>query len=255
MFSLVAVAAELAEQLVAIETGGEDAVHQARTRVRRLRSILGVYRGAFDPEADRRLRARLKALGDRLGEVRDLEVRALALEELAAAAGTEAEADLARLSTAVRAEHAGALARLLERLGGRAHRRLVADLQLYAAEPPLTPAGRKHPGRVVRKGLRRALDRAREVRGDSLEERHATRKAARRLRYAAEAVADDLGRDAVRLAAAAEAVQDALGAHRDGVLLAGLLREHGLAEAAERCEREAGAALDGLDAKLDALEL
>ena len=82
MYALVGLSAELAEQLVAIETGGDDAVHQARTRVRRVRSILSVYRRAFDREEDRRLRARLKTLGHRLGSVRDLEVRAADLAAL-----------------------------------------------------------------------------------------------------------------------------------------------------------------------------
>jgi hypothetical protein len=64
MYSLVAVSAELAEQLVAIELGGDDSVHQSRTRVRRLRSILGVYRKAFDPEPNQLMRGRLSHLSD-----------------------------------------------------------------------------------------------------------------------------------------------------------------------------------------------
>ena len=40
-----------------------DAVHQARTRVRRLRSVLSVYRRAFDRDETDRLRARLKTPG------------------------------------------------------------------------------------------------------------------------------------------------------------------------------------------------
>ncbi|HEV7185626.1 MAG TPA: CHAD domain-containing protein, partial [Leifsonia sp.] len=75
MFALVRLAAELAEQLVAIELGGDDAVHQARSRVRRLRSVLGVYHRAFDRAAATELRTRLRGLGQQLGEARDLEVR------------------------------------------------------------------------------------------------------------------------------------------------------------------------------------
>jgi CHAD domain-containing protein len=90
-------------------------------------------------------------------------------------------------------------------------------------------------------------------RGDSLEERHATRKAARKVRYAADAVADDLGREAVRLSSSAKAVQDALGDNRDDLLLAHELREHGHVGLAMRCERHAAESLDGLDAKLAAI--
>lgn len=256
MFSLIAVSAELAEQLIAIETGGEDAVHQARTRVRRLRSILGVYRRAFDAGPNGRMRERLKDLGDRLGAVRDLEVRAEALESLLRAEDRPDVVDATQtLADEATAEHEKALAVLLRHLRGRTHRRLLADLQLYAAEPPLRDAERGHLEAVTGTGLKKAVKRVRASRGDSLEERHATRKAARRLRYAAEAVADDRGRDAVRLAAAAEAVHDALGENRDHLLLARFLREHGQTGLAQRSERLAAQALDGLEEKLEAVRL
>ncbi|WP_314147709.1 CHAD domain-containing protein [uncultured Leifsonia sp.] len=254
MFSLVAVSAELAEQLVAVESGGEDAVHQARTRVRRLRSILGVYKRAFDVEQNDRMRARLKALGDRLGEVRDLEVRAAALEDLLEVDDApETIEAVEALAAEHRSAHASALASLVRHLDTRGHRRLLADLQFYAAEPPLRGRGRKHPRRIIRRGLRSATKRVLADGDDSLEALHATRKAARRLRYAAEAVADDLGRKAVRLAAEAEAIHDALGDHRDATLLARLLRENGLPGPAVRAEHAAAAALEPLDALLDAL--
>lgn len=254
MFSLVAVSAELAEQLAAIESGGEDAVHQARTRVRRLRSVLAVYKRAFEREEATRLRARLTGLGSRLGAVRDLEVRADALDDLLRADDDPAMIDgVEALAAEARREHRRALEALVGHFAGRAHRRLLADLQLFAAEPPLTDAVRKHPHGLTRRALAKAVKRVHAAVGDSLEERHATRKAARRLRYAAEAVADDLGRDAVRLAVAAEAVQDALGAHRDAMLLAAFLREHALDAAAERCERRAEEAIAGLPDALDAV--
>jgi CHAD domain-containing protein len=254
MFSLVAVSAELAEQLVAIETGGDDAVHQARTRVRRLRSILSVYAHAFEPEETRRLRARLDQLGARLGTVRDAEVRAAALEDLIQVDDDPRLIDgVEALAAQARADHDRELAALLEHVAGRTHRRLLADVQFFAAEPPLSAEGRSHPDRLTRRALAKAAKRVRSARGESLDERHATRKAARRLRYAAEAVADDLGRDAVRLAVAARAVHDALGAHRDDILLASFLREHGQPGAAARCTARAHEALEGIDAKLAAI--
>ncbi|MDN4615012.1 CHAD domain-containing protein [Leifsonia sp. F6_8S_P_1B] len=254
MFSLVAVSAQLAEQLVAIETGGDDAVHQARTRVRRLRSILSVYRKAFEREEATRLRERLKQLGDRLGAARDLEVRALALEDLLEADTDPEVVDRAEaLAASVRAEYEVAVRDLLSRLRSRGHRRLLADVIAFAAAPPLSDLGRDHPRRVMKKGLKKALKRVRHAHGESLEERHETRKAARRLRYAADAVADDLGRDAVHLSASAEAVQDALGDHRDLALLARYLREHDLPSLAQRCEQRADEALDGAREALENL--
>ena len=254
MFSLVAVSAELAEQLVAIETDGEDAVHQARIRVRRLRSILRVYRAAFAADTALDMRTRLKTLGDRLGTVRDLEVKAATLEDLLEADDPPEVVDaVTSEAEATRAEHAAALESLLTYLHGSTVRALLADLQMFAAEPPLSRKGREHPARVTTRGLQKAVERVHRERGDSLEERHATRKAARKVRYAADAAADDLGREAVRLSSAAKAVQDALGDNRDDLLLAHELRERGHIGLAMRCERRAAEALDGLDGKLAAI--
>jgi len=268
MYALVGVSAELAEQLVAIETGGDDAVHQARTRVRRLRSILSVYGKAFERDARHRMRDRLKRLGTRLGTARDAEVRARDLEGLLDADSPPDVVDAVEALTAdARAEYDRAHEALLRHLGGRAHRQLMADLQRFAADPPLTKAGRGHPRRVTRKALAKAGARVHRATGSSLAERHETRKAARRLRYGAEAVVDDLGREAVRVAAAAEAVQDALGDHRDLVLLARHLRDNaakrtltpaaatGIALLATECESRAQELLAGLDEKLAAIEM
>ncbi|MGH1522936.1 CHAD domain-containing protein [Leifsonia sp. L25] len=256
MFSLVAVSAELAEQLVAIETDGEDAVHQARIRVRRLRSILRVYRAAFEADAALGMRTRLKTLGERLGAVRDLEVKAATLEDLLEAEDPPEVVDAVTAEAAeTRAEHAEARAALLRYLNSASLRALLADLQMFAAEPPLSRKGRQHPGRVTTRGLEKAVAKVHRLRGDSLEERHATRKAVRKVRYAADAVADDLGREAVRLSSSAKSVQDALGDNRDDLLLAHELREHKHIGLAMRCERRAAEALDGLDAKLAAIAL
>jgi CHAD domain-containing protein len=58
---------------------------------------------------------------------------------------------------------------------------------------------------------------------------HEVRKAAKRLRYAAEAVSQGegavFGKRTVKLAAAAEAVHDLLGEHRDSVLMQRHLRD------------------------------
>jgi CHAD domain-containing protein len=224
MFALVRLSAELAEQLIAVELGGEDAVHQARTRVRRLRSVLSVYRRAFDKAAAKDLRARLRSLGRAIGKTRDLEVRATALEDLLAAQTAPDVVDaVLGFADEARREYEAAERALLVRLRGRSHRILLADLQEFAAEPPLRKRAHKHPDDLIEAALEKARDRVRASRSDTLEERHQLRKAARRLRYAAEAVAD--ARDVSELAEAAENVQDAYGDDRDHILLAGHLRE------------------------------
>ncbi|WP_431276978.1 CHAD domain-containing protein [Leifsonia poae] len=264
MFALVRLSAELAEQLIAVELGGEDAVHQARTRVRRLRSVLGVYRRAFNKAAAKELSARLKSLGDALGRARDLEVRATALENLLEAQTTPDVMD-AVLSFAeeARREFEAAERVLVARLQGRSHRILLADVQEFAARPPLRKRAEKHGDELIEAALARALDRVRIPEPTTLDERHRLRKAARRLRYAAEAVADT--RDVTELAAEAEAVQDAYGDNRDGTLLALYLRERssatelsasaiaGIARLAAEVEAAATASLAEAEPALDAL--
>jgi len=82
----------------------------------------------------------------------------------------------------------------------------------------------------------------------TLEDRHEVRKAARRLRYAAEAAdADrgvdlgDRGTELAAVASAAEAVQDALGDNRDLILLAAHLRD-GASETPRSASAAAGIA-------------
>ena len=59
---------------------------------------------------------------------------------------------------------------------------------------------------------------------------HEVRKAAKRARYAAEALAPALGDRALRQAGVAEQVQDALGTHRDTLLTRRLLHRLGVDE-------------------------
>ena len=57
-----------------------DAVHQLRTHVRRVRSVLAAYEPVFDAAPAVVLRRRYGELGDELGVVRDIEVRVLVAE-------------------------------------------------------------------------------------------------------------------------------------------------------------------------------
>jgi CHAD domain-containing protein len=251
-----------------IRVNASDALHQARTRVRRMRSILSVYSGVFEPGARRALRSRLAELGDLLGTARDDEVRAAALQERWEAADDEITGAALHL-LAEDASAAAALSRatVLEVVDSPRHRALLADLRgfvghasagLDAAGPITTLARRslQRAGRVVR----RAADVAAST--DDLDDLHAVRKAARRVRYASEAVQQDV-QGASALSASAEAVQDALGDHRDALLLAEELRSWSthsqdassatVRELAESIEREAGDRLIGLDALVSAI--
>ena len=85
---------------------------------------------------------------------------------------------------------------------------------------------------VVAKAVRRANRSLRNA--DALaagperdEHLHEMRKAAKRLRYAAEAIRPVRGRPAKRLVRQVKAVQELLGEHQDSVVARGLLRELG----------------------------
>ncbi|HEY2959257.1 MAG TPA: CHAD domain-containing protein [Actinomycetota bacterium] len=211
---------------------GEDpeAVHQARVASRRVRSTLRTFRGVLEPDWTNRLRDELKWLAGLLGEVRDADVLRARLEEGLA---TQREADraagrqlLARLS----GEREEARARLIGAMGEERYTALLDDLVAAALAPAVLaeaarPAAELLPPQVasawskLRKAVRRAGD------DPSDEALHKIRIRAKRLRYAAEAVAPAVGKPAERLAKGAEGLQEVLGDQHDAVVAEAWLRQ------------------------------
>ncbi|MBM7830878.1 CHAD domain-containing protein [Agromyces cerinus] len=217
-----------------------DAVHRLRTTVRRLRSVLAVYGSLFDASQVDEVRRRYRTLGRRLGRVRDLEVRLLVAQEAlhdAATSGGLDSAALVQVSAGIVADvttsHQLAHGRFVEhqRRPGAARRRAALDELLTDAAVARLAGAEARPvlGALLGREARRAAKRASGVEATSTPAQlHAARRAARRLRYAAEAIADDpgatFGAPASRLAAAGQGVQDVLGDHRDQLLFAEYLR-------------------------------
>lgn len=218
-----------------------DAVHRLRTTVRRLRSVLAVYGSLFDASEVDEVRRRYRKLGRRLGAVRDLEVRILvaeaALQDAAASAAFDPAA-LVRVTADIVAEttasHHLAHREFTEhqRRRAAARRRAALDDLLArapAARPTTDSATRAVLGALLARETRRAVVRSSGVDATSAAvQLHAVRRAGRRLRYAAEAVAEGAGDTfsarALRLAAAGERIQDVLGGHRDQLLFAEYLQ-------------------------------
>lgn len=219
-----------------------DAVHQLRTNVRRLRSLLGAYGSLFDPAVTTGLRRRYRAFGRELGVVRDLEVRVQVAEraiEEATEGGlltdaAERESVQARLIDAERLSHGIAHARLAERERSQRAASRRDALAAFLADPPFTVLAAEPAVDVLgalleleaRRAVRRAdrIDRAGKVGKADTEKLHVIRKAGRRLRYAAEAVSVEPvqlfdGR-AHALASSGDDIHDLLGDHRDEVLFA-----------------------------------
>jgi len=216
-----------------------DAVHQMRVATRRLRSTLKSFRGVLREKDIERVGGELKWLGDLLGDARDAEVLAGHVRD-----GLDRlppELVLGPVHARVRAHFApiGAKARreVVKALDGDRYLALLDALDTLLTDPPLTeaagrPADEVVPG-VVRKAERRLRRRMRRAlrtpagpgRDTAL---HEARKAAKYVRYAAEAAAPAFGRQAARLAKRVKKLQSALGDHHDGVVARAQVRGLGV---------------------------
>lgn len=210
-------------------SAGPRGVHQSRVALRRLRSVLKVFRPAFDGHAIRAWDAELGALARRLGAARDWDVF---LEGTGAALAEALDGDQAvpRLIQAAERERALAYAALAETLAGGAFRAsvwhgvsLLADLD-REWEPQRPEAAPDAPlpafGALV---LRRRWKRLRAA-GAAVEELppaalHELRLDVKRLRYAAELFAALWpGKAPRRLLRRLAALQEALGRANDAVV-------------------------------------
>jgi CHAD domain-containing protein len=216
-----------------------DAVHQMRVATRRLRSTLRSFGHIIRRDRTQRLAAELKWLGTALGGARDAEVlTGHLLERL-----HDMPAELvigpvqARVQGHFASRHADARTALLEALDSERYFSLLDELDKLMAEPPWTPqaarpaadvlpAAARRPYRQVRRrmrGARRA--RAGQPTDEAL---HEARKAAKRARYAGEAMAPAIGKKARRFAQQMKKVQSVLGDHQDAVIARQVERELGL---------------------------
>lgn len=227
----------------AVRRDKPDAVHQMRVAIRRLRSSLQSFT-AIVPEPDtRNLRAELKWLGGVLGAARDTEVLADHLRAGLAAVPQELVIGpaQARISVHFAAQEAETRHAVIEALDSGRYRMLRAELSRLLDSPAATPAADEPAGKVLPRVVSRTYQRTRRrmrlarhtpaghERDVAL---HETRKAAKRTRYAAEAVAPALGkttgRKARRFAKRMTRVQSVLGDHQDAVIARTAAREIGI---------------------------
>lgn len=258
--ALTAIGADLDATLGLALLDRPDGVHAHRKIVRRLRSTLAAYRPFFDDAAVRWLHDAYRTWGRELGEARDLEVR------IATAQRWDASSELL---DPLRSERRRALQRLARQGVTVAARERREVLAAFLDDPPRTPKAARRTKRGVRRRLAKEGDRvlrraahATASPGDEIA-LHDLRKAARRLRYAVEAVTRPpvglFGAKAARLAGAAERVHDLLGDYRDAAGLAAYVDDLGtdpvLVTRASAQASECLAALpDALDALRDALD-
>ena len=224
-----------------VRTDEPDAVHQMRVTTRRLRSTLQTFPGAFGADGQRigELIAELRWLGEELGAARDAEVLAARLEERLA--GLPADLVVGPVAARVRGHFArtgaGALAGMREALDSPRYFALLDALDLLLDQPPCERA-RSDLRRAARKTYRRTRRRIEHAfslpagRPSELA-LHEARKAAKRSRYAAEAVGPAFGRPARKLAKRMKRVQSVLGDHQDAVIARAAVRQLGMTAHAE----------------------
>ncbi|GAA4963896.1 CYTH and CHAD domain-containing protein [Kineococcus glutinatus] len=226
----------IAAQDPQVRLDAPDSIHKMRVATRRLRSALKTFRPLFREEVTRPLREELKWLAAELGAARDAEVmrerllRAVAAEDPALLLGPAGQGIDAPLSQAYADAHRAVVAGL----DGERYRALLGQLHAFVAEPPFTGRARRRarevlPGRVAKswKQLAGLVERAGAAPAGPERDvlLHEARKAAKQVRYAAEALSGVFGADATALAGAAEAVQEVLGEHQDSVVTRQRLRE------------------------------
>ncbi|SCL34044.1 CHAD domain-containing protein [Micromonospora pallida] len=228
------------------EAGDVDAVRKMRVGARRLRSDLRTFAPLLDAAWAGGLTDELRWLGEVLGETRDVEVLRARLRRTAGADPVSPldEGALNRLDAALASRQQQADAAVADALRSPRYLALAESLVAAARAPRLNrkadaPAEQALP-RLVRKPWRRLAHGTGRYGGVPAleplgpdEQWHDVRKAAKRVRYALEAVAPVLGSGAGKLARAVRESQTLLGAHQDAAVAAEIWTALALAQPAD----------------------
>ncbi|NLX09308.1 MAG: CHAD domain-containing protein [Chloroflexi bacterium] len=213
---------------------GEDieAVHDMRVATRRMRSAMRLFAPFFEDGIAKRYRKGLRATGDALGAVRDLDV----FEEKAAKfMQANPEADLGPLFEAWDQQLQQARAALIEYLDSRQFARFVERFHTFLTTPGLGALPVAEGGVPIYQ-VRHVLPpliydlyervRAYEtvVEGAPITTLHALRIEFKRLRYALEFFEEVLGPEARRVIKEIKVMQDHLGDLNDAEVAGQLLR-------------------------------
>jgi len=211
-----------------------DALHKMRVASRRLRSALTSFGPLLDRQTGDTLRSELKWVAEVLGEARDAEVMRDRLTSLAGDQAIElGRGSSADLESQLGERYRQAHARVLEVLDSPRYFRLLDDLDQLLGAPPWTAKARKPARQILPARARREwklleghAKAAETATGEQRDvELHEVRKAAKRLRYACEALVPAFGDPAADMALASERLQEVLGDHQDSVVSQELLRE------------------------------
>jgi CHAD domain-containing protein len=204
-----------------------ESLHDMRVGVRRLRALLRAG-GELIATDTAELDARLKQLGQVLGEVRDLDVLLAHLDGEVAGFGAEDARRANAVLATMRTERSCSRSRLLAAL--RSDEYLALLDQTARTIDELEPSGSAvtldELADEASARLRKAVRKLPDAPAD--EELHAVRKKGKRARYAAELAGQE------ELVKRAKKLQDVLGEHQDAVVAAGRLRQLAAGSAPEQ---------------------
>ncbi|MFD7547593.1 CHAD domain-containing protein [Streptomyces sp. NPDC059578] len=220
----------------AVRRNEYDSVHRLRVATRRARSAFRSYSKVLDRAVTDPVGAELKWLAGELGIDRDAEV----LTERLTGHFAELPRNLVigpvrtRLRTWAHARRGGSRRRLITVLNGKRYLALLDALDALLADPPLLPAAARDATTVLHRAARKDFGKLAALVEEALERpsgpardlaMHEARKKAKRLRYAAEAALDTLGKPAKQAIRGSKALQDLLGEHQDSVMTRTTLRD------------------------------
>ncbi|GAB3873206.1 CHAD domain-containing protein [Terrabacter terrigena] len=215
--------------------GGEpEGLHDVRVAIRRIRSALATFRPVLEPTVTDPLRDELRWVSGLLGQARDIEVVIEHTELLLAAAEPVGLDDaVTGLRARLRLDLAAAGDVVDETLASTRYAAVIALLDAAVTDPPFTAeadgGARKIARKRVEHDLERVVERIGLARATSDPEEqaarlHDVRKAAKRLRYAAEAAAPVAGSRIREIEEVAEGTQDVIGLHHDATVTRSTLR-------------------------------
>ncbi|HTK67121.1 MAG TPA: CYTH and CHAD domain-containing protein [Pseudonocardia sp.] len=229
-------ASQIRAQDPLVRRDAPDAVHQLRVAARRMRSALQAYGKVIERDATRALTDELKWIGGELGGARDAEVIEERLTELIG--GLPGELVMGPVSALVTRtmsrRRSDGQAAAIAALDSDRYLALHDAIDALLEHPPLTAKATRSARRELPRQLGRAWRRldTRMAAAEALEPGpqrdaalHETRKAGKRLRYAAEIAQPAVGRPAKRLKRRAKTLHKELGDHQDAVVAKAVIRD------------------------------
>jgi CHAD domain-containing protein len=218
--------------LLGVEHGDMRSLHRARVASRHLRELLPTLQTG--PGAARKIGRRLRKITRHLGEVRELDVLALQLDELNNGRRDRASA-IGRVGLAVARERGEAGKKLRARAPMDAMRRIARKLEVLAQQLEEAPASGARTAarswrwvidaRVARRASR-LLDAIHDAGAVYLPERlHAARIALKKLRYALELLTDATGKSQNAALRPLQRAQELLGRMHDTEVLIERVRQ------------------------------